>query len=387
MAQKRVIKLNNLNVVIIGGLHHNTLGVIRSLGETSHASVNMKVLLVGKGIHKRNIISESRYIKREDIGYVVSDEEIYDWLVEQAKDCVRRVIICCSDGSAEAVISHSHELNKWYDTPKTNYSITELMSKEVQSRIATECGLCIPQSKLISSNSNPNWTIFPCITKPEKSVQGKGKADIRISVSKEELQNTLETTDAEYVQVQEYISKKLEYQLIGCSLDAGKIIIIPGYTDIIRQPKNTNTGYLLFSPIQNFQYNKSSIDRFIKTIGYSGLFSIEFLRDGNGKDYFLEINLRNDGNAYCVKTAGVNLPYIWSYYQTYKTVPECPMNVNSEVYFIPDFLDMKMGIHAVGLRKWIEQFLRAQSHSLYNKKDMRPFYFELFRRIKAHLRK
>lgn len=48
--------------VIIGGLHQNTLGVVRSLGETGQVSI--KVLLVGKGIKKNNIISKSRYVKK-----------------------------------------------------------------------------------------------------------------------------------------------------------------------------------------------------------------------------------------------------------------------------------------------------------------------------------
>ena len=35
-------------IVIIGGLHHNTLGVIRSLGEEGIKSNNMIIVLSGK---------------------------------------------------------------------------------------------------------------------------------------------------------------------------------------------------------------------------------------------------------------------------------------------------------------------------------------------------
>ena len=379
--------MEELDVVIIGGLHHNTLGVIRSLGENSYTTVNISVLLVGKGINKNNIISKSKYVNKDNIDYVECDDDIFAWLINHADYSNRKVIICCSDGSAENVISHSDELNEWYETPTTNYSVCELMSKDVQDKIATQCGLNVPKGKIVSSNRYVEWDIFPCITKPMKSIQGKGKADIHISNNIEELRDTLDQTNAEYVQIQEYISKELEYQLIGCSLNGGEIIIIPGYTDIIRQPKNTNTGYLLYSPIDNFQFNKISIESFIKSIGYSGLFSLEFIRDEFGKDYFLEINMRNDGNAYCVKTAGVNLPYIWCYYQKFKTIPTCNLNVNKEVYFIPDFLDMKIGVKTVGICKWIVQFFKAESHTLYNWKDMRPFLFEFHRRLKAHLYK
>ena len=56
------------------------------------------------------------------------------------------------------------------------------------------------------------------------------------------------------------------------------------------------------------------VEKFIREIGYKGLFSVEFIRDAVGNDYFLEINMRNDGNAYCVQCAGVNLPNIWYKY-------------------------------------------------------------------------
>ncbi len=54
------------------------------------------------------------------------------------------------------------------------------------------------------------------------------------------------------MQIQEYIEKKMEFQLIGCSLEKGEKIIIPGFTQIIRQPDNTNTGYLRYSQFLNW---------------------------------------------------------------------------------------------------------------------------------------
>lgn len=87
--------------------------------------------------------------------------------------------------------------------------------------------------------------------------------------------------------------EKIEYQLIGCSLNNGKTLIILGYTKIIRQPYNKNTGYLVLSPIENLDYNSEVLERFLSTIGYNGLFSLEFIRDKNDRDYFLKINLRD----------------------------------------------------------------------------------------------
>ena len=51
----------------------------------------------------------------------------------------------------------------------------------------------------------------------------------------------------------------MEFQLIGCSLDGGETIIIPGYTRILRQPRNTNTGYLEYSPIEGLDYDSEAV--------------------------------------------------------------------------------------------------------------------------------
>ena len=277
-------------------------------------------------------------------------------------------------------------MSERYYVPDAQYSIAELMKKEVQGQIALSCGLRIPDGIIVHPGTDFVWDKYPCITKPGKSVQGKGKADIHVAANQDELRTCLREIEADEVQIQEYIKKKMEFQLIGCSLNNGDMIFIPGFTSIIRQPMNTNTGYLQYSPIQQLQYNQEAVKKFIRKTGYSGLFSVEFLRDENDNDYFLEMNMRNDGNAYCVKSAGVNLPYLWCYYQVNNVLPQESLEAKESVYFIPDFLDMKAGIKRVGIIKWIAQFFGAKSHSLYNTKDMKPFMFDLHRRIVHHIK-
>ena len=292
------------------------------------------------------------------------------------------MIICCSDATAEMIVSHATYLNQWYSTPSTKCNISELMEKDVQCNIARDCGLCVPYDEVVGKSDKLKWDFFPCITKPIKSAIGAGKQDICIVNSRDELDETLLNIEAETIQLQEYIEKEFEFQLIGCSLDAGDIVLIPGYTQIIRQPKNTNTGYLKYLPIESLNINLSKVNDFIKRIGYSGLFSVEFLRGQDGNNYFLEINMRNDGNAYCVQSAGVNLPFIWVYYQTFFKMPATNLKVDKEIFFIPDFNDLKVAVRTDGFFSWLKDFMLAESYSIYNKKDMRPFIFEIARQIK-----
>ena len=376
-----------IKAIIIGGLHHNTLGVKRSLGEAGIKKDNIHVLIVEKNAIKKNFVAASKYIAKGNILYIKNSQEIIPWLITASKIYNGAVITCCSDEASEVVINHYNELNKWYKLPSIKRDIIEYMSKENQSELAVRCGLNIPKSQVIKSNEYDEWNIFPCITKPFKSATGAGKADIKISRDKSELDIAMHSTESEYVQIQEYISKELEYQLIGCSLEGGELIIIPGYTRLIRQPLNTNTGYLEYSPISGFSYDVEAVKSFIKSLGYSGLFSMEFLRDKDNIDYFLEINMRNDGNAYCVKTAGVNLPYIWNYYQTFKKMPVCPVTFTKPVRFMPDLSDARRGIQTVGLLRWIKEFFCAESHSVYNTKDLKPIIVQISEKFSRIIKK
>lgn len=363
------------NIIIIGGLHHNTLGVIRSLGEDEIKPNNMIIVLIGKNINKKNIISKSKYTSEENIAYLESDSEIVSWMLEHKQKMKSSCVICCSDGSAEEVIKNQKLLKDYYLIPGLNMNVEQLMDKSVQNEIANKVGMNIPKNIIVSIDQFFEWNLFPCITKPIKSVEGGGKADIHIINTNDELKEVLPTISAKHIEIQQYVDKEIEYQLIGCSLNAGETIIIPGFTTILRQPPNTNTGYLKYSPISKLNYDKKAVEDFIKEIGYSGLFSVEFIRDKQGIDYFLEINMRNDGNAYCVKCAGVNLPFIWCASLLGKDITKLKKDISKSVYFIPDFIDAKMGIESVGFIKWVYQFFAAKSHSLYSVRDMKPFLF------------
>lgn len=368
-----------IKVVVIGGLHHNTLGVIRAVGEAGIAAKNINVILVDHNIDDRNFIAKSKYIYSNNISYLDEYNQIIAQLMDLAKDREKRVIICCSDGSAETVIANKNKLQDHFFSPETRWNVTDLMKKDVQTKIAQELGINVPKSAVVIHQKN-NWEKYPCIIKPIKSVLGAGKADIKISKTPEELNKALNETDAECVQIQEYISKEMEFQIIGCSINEGETIIIPGYTRIVRQPKNTNTGYLEYIPMNKLKnFDNSVVEKFIKRVGYSGLFSMEFIRDKKGKDYFLEINMRNDGNAYCVTCAGINLPYIWCYYGTYHKVPDVNMSFNKNIWFIPDFEDVRAGIKECGFFSWIKQFVKAESHSVFNINDLRPFIYRFWR--------
>ena len=376
-----------MKVVIIGGIHHNTLGVIRSIGSEGISSEDIALFIVDEHGGKKDFVSKSKYLKKSTIRYLKTYDEILEALYRIADKNEKKAIVCCAEGASEVVMSNADNLKEFFFCSSIGVKPDFFFNKNDQSLLAKESGFAIPRGEIIDTKKGKvDWDIFPCIIKPIKSIKGAGKNDIKIAKNREELSTLLEEVVSETVQIQEYIEKKMEFQLIGCSLEKGEKIIIPGFTQIIRQPDNTNTGYLRYSPISQLDIDINRINLFFQKIKYDGLFSIEFIRGENNVDYYLETNLRNDGNAYCVKSAGINLPYIWCYYQVNKTLPKnVALTFEKPVFFMPEFADIKMGIKSVGVLKWIMQMVGAKSHAIFNLKDMKPFFARAKYSLVTHL--
>lgn len=362
-------------IFIIGGSHHNTLGVIRAFGETGLA--DDIVLFIDDS---DRIITKTKYVDKKRIHRFADNSEIAGLVIKAAhKADSKPVVICCGDPYIEAIDKEGDIISKLCYIPRASDigGIVKFLDKNEQRSLALKCGLILPEKFEIDNVG------FPCIIKPENSTKGS-KNDISICRSEIELKEYLKSHTSS-ITIEEFIEKEIEFQLIGCSLQ--QQIIIPGYTDIIRQPENTNTGYLKYSPISDGFVSPELLDKvkkLIRGIGYLGLFSVEFLRAKNGKDYFLEINMRNDGNAYCVTSAGVNLPYLWYKYADNpdSTITE-KNDFSKPIYWLPE--DDLRSIRKIGPYKWLKQWISADSHAYANKKDPKPVIYYFLEFFKRHL--
>lgn len=378
-----------IDIIVIGGIHHNALGVIRGLGYERRLIERMLFIIWGTN-KKSNLITASKFVNKDNVVSCENEDSLIGFL--KVLDVERRkpVVVSCTDAVTEVLMKHRDELTGKFFLPGASiYPSKDVMSKTVQVQMAVEAGLNIPPSfeieTKIANHSNIDilyQSAYPCITKPITSVDG-GKESIHIANSKEELITILQGIKSRRVQIQKYISKSLEFQLIGVSLKEGENVIIPGYTQLIRQPKNTNTGYLRYSPICQLNFDLSKIQKFIKSIGYSGLFSVEFLRDKEGNDYFMEINMRNDGNAYVVTKAGVNLPYLWYLYNTKGLIPEGQkICFEKSIYFMPELQDFKNVLNgSINLFKWLGQLWHTEAKAVWDLKDPAPFFRMMLNKV------
>lgn len=358
-------------VIVIGGSHHNTLGVIRALGQKGLSSILI--------LHdcQRSFVAKSRYVA--DVYYFTRADELICLLNNRILDVIdkkiKHVIICSSDFSSEIIDSNKKSLSKHYYIPTACKAggIKAIMNKDTMSQLADSVGLRSPENFNLNEL---NKVLYPCITKPIMSIAGS-KNNIFVFSSRDEFESNLNKITCD-VQIQEFIEKDIEFQLIGCSLNGGEVVIIPGVTIMIRQPKTTNTGYLKYVPRKDFDADYDKCECFLRACGYSGLFSMEFIKDKKGITYFLEINMRNDGNAYCVTCAGVNLPYIWYEWNINKSITT-PTTFDNPIYSIAEFCDFKNVLsHKVSIIKWLKEYKRAKSKMVINNNDIKPFFYYLF---------
>lgn len=298
-------------VLVVGGDHQNTLGVIEALGQKGVGSY----VVIYPSVHESFVLA-SKYVKE---GWICTTEEdvINTILHEMPRQSERMVSIACSDDTAIILDSHYNELNNALVIPtiKDAGRLIDWTDKDTMIKAAKELGINTPESWLINGTSIPVNIIYPCLIKPITSVR-HGKKGFAKCSNEIELQTYLDTKEeGESVQIQQFVEKDFEFQFIGCSLKFGEKVIIPGRTHIEKTTDFNNLVFLRYDRC-DASFNKivEQSKKFVKKTGYSGLFSIEFMRGKDGKDYFLEMNYRNDGNAISVTSSGTNLPYIWYLY-------------------------------------------------------------------------
>ena len=369
------------NIIVIGSDHHNTLGIVESLGM---AGISPYVIIVSRVLEKTSFVLKSKYCKAS--GFMTTYDELLDLLRRefgQRNDGHRYIVITANDHAASLLDNHLDELSAYLLLPGTGKQgdLEHWMDKPNMIEVARSVGMNVPQTRIVKAGETVDDFVFPCITKSISTLKG-GKSNIHICNDKQSLNDFL-SRQKQYdeVQVQQFIDKDFEFQFIGCSMGGGEEIIIPGRTHIVRPNGYDNTFYLRYLAIDDtFDTVLSQVKAFIRQTRYSGPFSIEFIRDHTGTDYFLEMNFRNDGNAVCVTASGTNLPLLWYLYHedidAYRAELERstfkPVTLTPLVHY---FYNMAQG--EVPFGEWLRNNRRTTQFSTYFKHDRAPFWCHL----------
>lgn len=369
-------------VLIVGTDHHNTLGLIESFGQKK---IRPFVILYVKN-KDADWVLKSKYVEK---GWALtSEKDILATMLDNFSDKVNKaIVIAASDKLAVLLDNHYDALSSLFILPtvKDAGSLQELMKKSTMRELANSVGLDTPKTWQIHDNQIPEDIEYPCITKALSSVVGS-KEDMIICHTEQRLKDFLQTQrHCSAIQVSRFIDKAFEFQFLGCSMGNGKEIIISGRTHIDRPNGIDNTYFLRFDKVEpDFEELENKVVDFIKRTGYSGPFSVEFLRGKDGVSYFTEMNFRNDGNAVCQTAAGINIPYI--YYLFYSGGDYKNELIESDlktVWLMPELFYLKFLLkREFGIKEWYRNMRKANCYTTYFKDDKRPFYSFLLYLIK-----
>lgn len=359
-------------VLVIGGDHQNTLGVVEALGQKG---VNSFVIILGQ--IQSSFVLASKYVTE---GWVCSDEISVLGCIQQhfSEDGGGVVAIACSDDAANILDKNFTVLHNIMIIPTVRKAGTllEWTNKERMTEIARELGITVPCSWLVEDAIIPVEIIYPCVVKPITSVS-HGKRGFAKCENEKELQAYFNNKRlSEPVQIQQFIEKDFEFQFIGCSVRGGEEVIIPGRTHIETTTGFNNLVFLRYDKYDSsFEKTVELSKKFVRYTGYSGLFSVEYMRGKDGRDYFLEMNFRNDGNGIAVTSSGTNLPYIWCLFASgddYKA--EISKSKVETTFMMPEISFLMSVFNGdVTFKEWLSDYKKTTCYLTRFKDDMKPY--------------
>ena len=356
-------------VIVFGNDHTNNVGVIQSLGLAGIRSIG---LLFGI---KTDFVVCSKFT---DKIITAKDPQtcVEKLLMEEIDDNEKTPIIPCSDTAALALEHNKERLKEHYVFEySTNCSLNYLSMKEHQVRLAQEAGFNVPQSwNLNDTKTIPDDVCYPCLIKPLISSQG-AKDDIRVCKTREELEKNLNTLKhTKKVLLQQYIERDYEISILGCGLSFGKCLVPAVENKLTLYPKYVGLECLVnMQPLEDVGI-KSSIEKLVKSIGYVGLFSVEMMHcKDDGKYYFTEINLRNDGAEAFLTKYGANLPL--NHVQDLLGYPLTEQKEYHPGFYIWDMHHFLSMMHRdISFFTWLKEIKMSQGFMVYFKEDRGPFF-------------
>jgi D-aspartate ligase len=378
------IELRKHKFIVFSQDHYNPLGVIRSLGEKGLNPISI--------LYTQNpcIINHCRYVS--ELNQVNSLEDGYRLLLEKYGNEEYKPFVYCSDDTTESFLDeHYNELKEkffFYNAGEQG-RITWLQNKDNITNLAAEVGLEIPKKEVVNTGELPKSLKYPIITKVLASTMGAWKDDVFICKNEDELKEAYKKIKSPKLILQEFVQKKGEFCMEGFSINEGKDVFFPYMVDFIRYYYNSYGHYMNIFPFPDSELKSKILELFKKT-RYNGIFEIEFMKGPDDEKYFLEINLRASTWNYSVTVGGGNMPYFWAKSILMGRIPYEEMTLRAEPFTAmvepDDFINNVLKSNEVGLIQWVREFVKCDCPYYYNRKDPKPFWAYLKRRLLNRIR-
>lgn len=355
-------------VLLFGPDSSHALGVVRELGA---ANIQFELLLKGKS---RNLATKSKYCQE------YHEFSTYDEAVDYAIDKYGRlqdkaVLLAMGDLAAEIFDKRYNELNKMFYLSGTCEQglLTSIDDKTLMCAKAVEHGFSVPFTKEYRKGDRTGDIPFPCIIKPN-IVKSRGEFKTKVLQNQIEFEKFCKFLSPKntYV-IQQYIDKECDILIFGCRYQNGKVDIAGSYyKDRWSDDGGGSHGYVI-GEVPDY-CNLKGIETFLRDIGYTGPFSVEYGLQDN-RAYFYEFNLRNDGTSHVFFHCGAWTLVNWvADYANVKS--DYPTKVEGKKYVINELLDRINIINGVvSKEQWEKDYKQATAFYFYDENDMEPWNY------------
>lgn len=357
-------------IVFSGREHHNSLGIVRTLGESGIEPIY--VVVKGGPV----FVSKSKYIKQSH--YVDTVEEGIELIISTYSDSSNKSFILVEDDWTVAV------MDKYYDRLKNNFyffnasgKLSEFFNKDTVNEMVVKYGLKVPKTWRVKVGDIPSDIEYPIMTKAVNSIGEEWKDIVFICQDARELNDAFLKMRSEYVLVQQYIEKVDEVSFDAFSVNAGKDTFIVMEAS---QMYNIPDKYSPYWKIQNYRNTDvgERIKKIIEEIGFEGIFEFEFMVDKDGNYWFLEINFRNTALGYATTVAGMPQVIMWcdamekGYIDHSKRV-EIPNGMRAMAECFDYDVRVKGGI--ISKEEWLKEYMTAECKMYMGRDDFEPFRY------------
>lgn len=369
------------DVVLIGGNHHNGLGLARSFGR---CGIKPYGIIVNDC--KKSFVTKSKYWKKTWI--LSSEDDIVEFVLENFKEGT--VIIPYSDRVAMIIDVSLDILQTKFIVPSIANKegrMYELQDKYAQIQFANKHSIPTPQSQIVKipfDSMQYDDIIFPCILKPVTSAEGDKRDIVKCDDStslKAEISRLCQK-GYERVLVQEFVDYDYEFVVFGsCGRNESYLI----KKNIRQWPEVGGTASFAQCLVDDLVCSScENILKALKEENFNGLFDIELFKVGN-RVLLNEINWRNSGACFLCKGTGVEYAVIWYLEMTGQQEKADSMKHfcnDPAQYQMNEATDLRHVVYgSMSFKKWINDLKKCQSMALWNTNDFKPTIYQYFHLI------
>ncbi len=377
--------LRNHKFIIYGSYSANTLGQIRGLGEKG-------IMPIAVLIHRNTFrIDKSRYISElfdvEDV-----DEGIDLIISKYGNEPYKPFLYTDRDNVVEALDRRYDEIvdKFFFWNAGGKGMLHKFFNKKEQIKLAEKCGFSVPKTEVVKVGEMPQSLSYPIFTKSVDSLNPYWKGNAYICNTEQELRDVYKKMDVKEILLQEYIVKKDEMPIEGISINGGKEIKLLGRTVSYRFQDDSFGTYRYVEPFNDAAF-ENKIQTYIREVGYTGAFEIEFILDKDYNPLFLETNFRIAQQNYGYVKLGANIPYLYavSVLQEHMADDEIKYIAKRKINIMHEFEDFKISVlhKNNSLWAWVKDVYNTDCFSFYNSNDRYPFYYTLASKIRNTIRK